>query len=211
MTELTDSLIIFIKNPELGNVKTRLAATMGDKKALEIYEKLLLHTESICTPLRVDKYLFYSKSISTTDHWDNVVYSKQLQHSSYDLGIKMHDSFLKLQKKGAKKVLIIGSDCPELTTKIIEDAFVFLETNNAVIGPSTDGGYYALGIRFEGINDIEKMLKSLFLNRKWSHAEVYNEALDVFQNHKISFEILPTLTDIDTEEDLKNTKTAWLL
>ena len=79
------AIILFTKNPELGKVKTRLAKTLGNEKALEIYKKLLLHTQQIVAPVFVDKFVFYSDEIIENDAWLNEVYRKKLQKGT-DLG-----------------------------------------------------------------------------------------------------------------------------
>ena len=76
------AIILFTKNPELGKVKTRLAKTLGDEKALEIYKKLLLHTHQIVAPVLVDKFVFYSDEIIENDDWSNEIYRKKLQKGS---------------------------------------------------------------------------------------------------------------------------------
>ena len=77
---MTDRLlIIFVKNPILGQVKTRLAATIGESRTLEIYTKLLCHTVKITSKLPVDKVVYYSNFIDRSDNWDNALYYKKLQ------------------------------------------------------------------------------------------------------------------------------------
>ena len=110
---MTDQLlIIFVKNPQLGKVKTRLAATIGDHRALEVYVKLLKHTVAITRELEVDKVVFYSEFIDKNDLWHNSVFLKQLQ-SAEDLGLKMMAAFDWGFQSGYQEICIIGSDCLE--------------------------------------------------------------------------------------------------
>ena len=110
------ALIIFTRNPELGKVKTRLAKTIGDEAALEIYKFLLSHTEKITKDLKVDKYLFYSENIHRDDLWNSDVFRKKLQKGE-DLGERMQEAFSDLFDMGYERLVIIGSDVLELTQK----------------------------------------------------------------------------------------------
>ena len=200
-----NAIIIFVKNPELGKVKTRLAATIGPEKALAIYKHLMWHTREVTSQTEADKYLFYSNKIETEDEWPTELFHKLVQDESTDLGQKMFSAFIHLQKKGYKKVLIVGSDCLELSTEIITSAWEALETNPAVIGPAEDGGYYAIGFRFTGENACSNQtLSSVFLGKQWSHHAVFDEACDALKQQQKEFSLLPTLNDVDEEEDVKS-------
>lgn len=186
-------LLIFVKNPVKGRVKTRLAKSIGEEKALIVYEALLEHTRQITTDLYPDKALFYSEFIPNTDLWENNVYQKYLQEGD-DLGQRMAQAFQQSFEEGYEKVVIIGSDCWELTSEIIQEAFQELEKNDFVIGPAHDGGYYLLGMHY--------LEKSLFENKQWSTARVLKDTLTDFENLQGSFFLLKTLSDIDKVGDL---------
>ncbi len=197
-----DALIIFIKNPQLGKVKTRLAATMGNEKALEIYLALLAHTHTITQRLTIKKYLYYSDFVEKNDIWQNDIYEKKVQFQEQDLGSKMAFAFKDALHENHRKVLIIGSDCLELSTKIIEDAYFQLADNEAVIGPAEDGGYYLIGFDFQKIGErCGEVLKHVFLEKQWSHGEVCKEAIEAFENLHLKYTKLQILTDIDEEKD----------
>ncbi|MEC7265229.1 MAG: TIGR04282 family arsenosugar biosynthesis glycosyltransferase, partial [Bacteroidota bacterium] len=102
-------LLILTRNPELGKCKTRLAATVGDAAALEIYKFLLDHTVSLTKDLRVDKWVYYSEEIWEDDIWDNNIYQKKLQEGK-DLGERMLNAFKEGFQAGFDQVVIIGSD-----------------------------------------------------------------------------------------------------
>jgi hypothetical protein len=188
-------LIIFIKNPELGKCKTRLAATVGDEKALQFYKKMLERTHEVVLPVNAHKTVFYSGFIDKNDQWaENNQFSKALQKAG-DLGDKMNLAFEESFKAGYESICIIGSDCYELDTETISNAFSILENKDAVIGPSTDGGYYLIGMN--------RLIPEVFTNKKWSTETVSADSIDDFRNLHISFGELQALTDIDTEEDLK--------
>lgn len=186
-------LIIFYRNPELGKVKTRLAKTIGEERALAVYLKLSSHTRDITEELAVAKAIYYSEFADTEDHWPNTSYQKKVQQGN-GLGEKMHDAFVNAFADGYKSVCIIGTDCLELTPSIINNAFKRLTTHDAVIGPAVDGGYYLLGMN--------KLHPEIFKEKSWSTASVCADTILDFKNLKLSFSKLETLSDIDDENDL---------
>ena len=186
-------LIIFYRNQEIGTVKTRLAATIGNEKALRIYVELCDHTRAITETLHVDKVVFYSNEIRTPDIWPDSAYHKALQHGQ-DLGERMHNAFARAFGKGYHSVCIIGTDCYELTMSVIEEAFNILRSRDAVIGPAADGGYYLLGLK--------KLHPELFVKKKWSTSSVLKDTLENFRSAGITYSTLPLLRDVDVEDDL---------
>ena len=197
-----NALIIFIKNPQLGKVKTRLAATMGNQKALEIYYFLMAHTKKITQNLDAEKYLYYSDFVDENDIWTNEIYHKLVQHESQDLGLKMAFAFRESLRENHQKVLIVGSDCLELTDDIINKGYEELLDNEVVIGPAYDGGYYLIGFNFQSIGErCEAVLKQVFLDKQWSHGNVCEEAIKVCEDLKLKLARLQTLTDVDEEKD----------
>ena len=186
-------LIIFVKNPELGKAKTRLAAGIGKEAALHVYKRLLERTKEISSGLSSDKVVFYNDFIDYQDLWPNDIYQKALQIAG-DLGQKMEAAFRWAFEVGYQKVCIIGSDCYDLTTEILETAFEKLENHNAVIGPSVDGGYYLLGMT--------QLNSSVFKNKDWSTSSVFDSTIESFISKNLNYFQLEILNDIDTKEDL---------
>lgn len=144
--KLIDStaLIIFVRNPVHGKVKTRLAKNIGDDRALEIYILLLKHTFDITKRLKCKKFVFYADEIAQDDLWSGADFGKRLQRGN-DLGNCMQNAMNELFTEGFSQVIIIGSDCFELNNSILEEAMSHLNKNDAVFGPAQDGGYYLLG------------------------------------------------------------------
>lgn len=186
-------LMIFVKNPELGKAKTRLAASIGDEAALKVYKRLLEKTKEITLSLPFSKAVFYSQFIDTQDLWSNEHFTKKLQ-SEGDLGQKMETAFDWAFQNGFQKVCIIGSDCYDLTTDNLNEAFECLDNHNAVIGPARDGGYYLLGL--------SKACSSIFQNKQWSTDSVCSDTEKDFQSEGTSYKKLKTLNDVDTIDDL---------
>jgi uncharacterized protein len=194
MDETTRSLlIIFYKNPKAGKVKTRLAATVGDAKALGIFEKLALHTKSITGNLGIDKIVFYSDAIDLMDIWPNATYLKAMQQGN-DLGERMKNAFIAGFETGYTSICIIGTDCYELTEQMIRQAFESLQSADAVIGPARDGGYYLLGLN--------EPHSSIFDNKRWSTDSVLQDTLSDFKSLGLNYIRMQELRDVDTEDDL---------
>lgn len=186
-------IIIFTRNPELGKVKTRLAKTVGNESALNIYKFLLNHTEQTIKNIEADKAVYYSVKVRKNDIWSNSIYQKHLQKGN-DLGVRMLNAFKDAFKNNYKKVIIVGSDLLDLKTKHIEEAFNKLEDNNVIIGPAKDGGYYLLGM---------KILNSkIFKNKEWGTSTVFQSTLNELQNESVF--LLKELNDIDIYDDIKN-------
>ncbi len=194
------ALIIFVRNPLLGKVKTRLAREIGAERALKIYELLLDHTRFITASMPVDKYVFYEDFVNGDDNWPAAIYQKKLQVGD-SLGMRMEQAFAELFAFGHERVLIIGSDCLELTMEAIVAAFASLEKQQAVIGPALDGGYYLLGLSYP--------LPSIFRDKSWSTNTVLLETMADFQKLKIDLRVLPVLSDIDTVSDLPLEFKSW--
>ena len=186
-------LIIFVRHPELGKVKTRLAASIGDEATLIIYQKLLQHTFNISNSIDADKHVFYSEKVIEDDLWEGERFFKGLQQDT-DLGNRMKHAFEKVFEKGYEKVGIIGSDSYELSAQIITDAFERLDQTDIVIGPAKDGGYYLLALK--------DYVKDIFQNIEWSTEKVLRQTIEVIKQKGYSYALLPLLTDVDTIDDL---------
>ncbi len=189
-------LIIFARFPERGRCKTRLASTMGADAALEIYRALLTHTfdtaqeAGYTTELRVtpDQYA------ANRPEWATEPGSIRPQGAG-SLGDRMHLGFAEAFQEGIDKVVVIGTDCPQLDKHILARAFEVLETHEAVLGPAHDGGYYLLGLRRE--------VPTLFSGIPWSTSLVLETTKTILKQENISYLLLPTLTDVDTEDDFR--------
>lgn len=185
----SDVLIVFARHPEWGKVKTRLAASAGEAKALSVYKKLLDHTWQITEGLLCRKIVYYDTGIIDDDIWSDK-FEKASQRGD-DLGERMSNAFADLN---FKKAIIIGTDCPELTSEQIKSAFDHLDSNDVVIGPAHDGGYYLLGMRH--------FYPALFTGIKWSTGTVLWRTIDKCLQLNLKVQQLATLHDIDEECDL---------
>jgi len=186
-------LLIFTRNPELGKCKTRLAATIGDHAALEIYNLLLKHTVFITKNLTATKEVHYSTKIEENDIWSSKIYDKKLQQGE-DLGERMYTAFDQGFASGYTNIIIIGSDMYDLDQSDIEHAFKALETHDYVIGPAEDGGYYLLGMKILNPN--------VFQNKSWGTPTVLQNTLNDLQQTNIK--LLEERNDVDYVEDIQH-------
>jgi rSAM/selenodomain-associated transferase 1 len=185
-------IIVFAKNNILGTVKTRLAATIGDQMALEVYNELLRITENSTKEIpNTEVHIYFSNSINL-EIWPK---SKKFLQKGADLGERMQQAFTASFDQGYQKVIGIGSDLPDISKEIIVEAFKRLTQNDAVFGPSMDGGYYLLGMT--------QMIPEIFENKPWSTEELLNLTLNELQQKKTSTSLLQTLNDIDTISDFE--------
>lgn len=195
------AVILFIKYPEEGKVKTRLASTTNSKFAVNIYRAI---SENIFCELDkldedIDVLVFYSTidNVEKITSWVGRQFHYKAQ-TGLDLGEKMSNAFESTFSQNFLSSIIIGSDVPDITSSIIMDAFNNLENNDVVISPSDDGGYSLLGLK--------NMHKELFQNIRWSSKHVLNETLKTINDMKLKLSLLESLNDIDTEEELN----VWL-
>ncbi len=193
---MSDSLLLILtRNPELGKCKTRLAATVGDRAALEIYQFLLQHTVSLTKHLKVEKWVYYSEEIWEDDMWDNAHYQKKLQIGK-DLGERMQNAFKDGFQAGFEKVITIGSDMYNLAQTDLEEAFSKLETHDYVVGPAEDGGYYLLGMK--------SLNQSLFQDKEWGTDTVLADTLQDLKTESVA--LLDERNDVDYYDDIKDIK-----
>lgn len=187
-------LLVFTKNPTLGKVKTRLAKSIGKEKALEIYKALLKKTASVLEVLEVlevDIHLYYSDYIEKDDFFSTIATQKKTQ-TGKQLGERMSNAFRE-SLISYDKVVIIGTDLWTLEIQDIKNAFKALEHHAAVIGPSTDGGYYLLGLT--------EVMPQIFLNKQWGTSSVLPNTLRDLKS--VKHHLLSEKNDIDTFSDLE--------
>ncbi len=188
-------LLILTRNPELGKCKTRLAAKVGDKSALDIYKFLLDHTVSFTKGLKVEKWVYYSEEIWQDDIWDNNVYQKKLQVGK-DLGERMMNAFKEGFQAGFENIIVIGSDMFHLNQSDLEEAFSKFKDHNYVVGPAEDGGYYLLGMK--------SIKTELFQNKNWGTDTVLQDTLSDIKNEKVA--LMDEKNDVDYYKDIKDVK-----
>lgn len=185
-------LLVFARHPELGKCKTRLAKSVGDAAALEIYKYLLQRTSEVVKNVKAIRQVWYAGDVMQNDVWSSDFFEKK-QQTQGDLGQKMQDAFASAFADGAQKVVIVGTDIYDLDTDVIQEAFDKLNNHDLVIGPATDGGYYLLGMKI--------LKKPAFQLKTWSTSSVFMETIHALKTEKIS--ILEQRNDVDYYEDIQ--------
>lgn len=184
------ALIVFLRMPEWGKVKTRLANTLGNDAALSIYQDLMAMTLSTATHSNLPVYLFYDGGLPPLNERNNS-FSYHLQIDGH-LGTRIAHA-LSFVLASHAKVIIVGSDCPDLTPEIIHHGFDLLDDTDIIIGPARDGGYYLLGCK--------ALIASLFEDIPWGTPSVFALTKEKIKQAGLQFQTLVELTDIDTEDD----------
>lgn len=187
-------LIVFVKNSILGNVKNRLALTIGYNNALEIYNDLVYKTHSIVKHLPFKKQVSYSAFIEENDIWESDIFVKS-QQDGKDIGDRMLNAFNNAYERGYENIVLIGSDIISLTSEVINDAFIQLQQSDLVLGPAKDGGYYLIGMK--------KPIEQIFENKDWSTNKVLIQTLKNCFDLDINVKLVHELADLDKIEDFR--------
>lgn len=213
---MDNTLIVFLKYPTPGQVKTRLAKDLGNERACFIYQSLAEHVIKNIIPKNQRPYevrIFFTPvdKASEIKAWlrpflsiipgDNTQFISQKGNG---LGERMSTAFKRTLQRPPRTnegkrfsphhAIIIGTDCPEIDAELIESAFEVLKEKDVVIGPCKDGGYYLIGMA--------RYIPELFVDIEWSTSRVFDQTLEKVQKNNLSWSILKTLSDIDCVEDL---------
>ena len=187
------ALLFFVKYPEPGKVKTRLARSVGDKRAAQMYQSLVETNLRVLTPLHrrtMDCWIMFDPADKEVEikKWLSDQYFYRAQEGK-DLTERLTDAFKKSFEAGYSSVIALGSDTLKLRADIIEKAFKELENFDAVIGPAKDGGYYLIGLK--------KLIPEIFQGIPWSTSTVLTETLNRMRRLKLKYSLLQELEDLD--------------
>lgn len=196
---MTSRLLIFAKHPEPGRCKTRLIPTLGEAGAAELHAVLTARTLSQVARLpgnvSVDVcYTGLDASWFQQQCDEHELAAELLPQVEGDLGARMLAGFGRAFANGMKRVIAIGTDCPQLSAEIICSSLARLEESEIVLGPAADGGYYLLGMTAP--------VPELFEGIAWGSSSVLEQTLAVLERLSMSVSRLPVLSDIDRPEDL---------
>jgi rSAM/selenodomain-associated transferase 2/rSAM/selenodomain-associated transferase 1 len=191
-------LIIFTKYPEPGKVKTRLIPALGEEGAASLQKKMTEHSVAWAASLseRMPGLLeirYDGKDQNLIAEWLGSAYSYQTQGEG-DLGEKMARAFDENFQKNIKKIVLVGTDCPQISAFHVKAAFDALKTHDLVLGPTVDGGYCLIGLK--------QMIPELFASVAWGTETVLNRTLEKAKNAGLSVKCLVPLRDVDIPEDL---------
>ena len=191
-------VLLFVKLPEKGRVKSRLALHIGEDMAVRLYEHMVLDVIDLlkrgCFPFQI-----CFTPPGARDQMTGWLGHEHLlvPQQGDNLGDRMEEAFNSVFAGEVEVALLIGSDIPGLTADVLDEAFTALVTNDAVIGPADDGGYYLIGFRKKSFEP------GVFHDMVWSTGTVFRETMDKLNDASLKVQVLPELTDVDTVEDLK--------
>jgi rSAM/selenodomain-associated transferase 1 len=189
-------LVVFAKSPEAGDVKTRLCPPLSEKEAAELQGAMLLDILSLTDSLPAARFLACTPRIDSP-FFDLCAQGRtlpRLQQEGDALGQRMQHALSWGFGKGFSRVILIGSDSPDLPRPFIEEGFARLRTASCVVGPTEDGGYYLIGA--------SGAIPPVFDDVSWGSEKVMTETLQHLNRHGVSFHLLPTWHDVDRPADL---------
>ena len=201
-------LLVFARLPELGKVKTRLAADLGDERALAVYEAMLREVISgigSSTPDTEIEFLW-----APTPSANGALLRRAFAHHNVaiqtgeDLGDRLA---MALSERfffhRTEKIIAIGVDDPTLGRELIDRAFALLDSCEYVVGPASDGGYYLIGCRMQTFDP------SIFHDIEWGTSTVFRATLEKIARLGRTVAVLPERSDIDTAADLERHAAAF--
>lgn len=217
MTKLTPTnstvrLLIFTRYPAPGTTKTRLIPALGPLGSAllqkKMTEKIISEATKLYQQSNIPSDIFFSggNEVQMKTWLGPHHYIKQ---GKGDLGQKMGEAFRHgFEENGAHGILLVGSDLPELSFKILQNAINLLQRDRVVLGPTFDGGYYLIGFMKE---NSDTLCPQIFYNMPWSTDKVFEETVRRVKSVGLSIVSLPTLHDIDTPADLHLCRKQGLL
>lgn len=191
-------LLFFVKNPERGAVKSRLARALGEEAAGGLYKNFILDMLATLEKKDFPSFICFYPEDALTDI-KNVLGAqyRYLPQQGADLGERMKHCFYQAFSAGFCRAVLIGSDLPDLPADIIDEAFDCLQRIDAVIGPALDGGYYLIGFKKDSFTP------EVFRGMPWGTETVLRQTIDMVKKHRRTIHLLPSWGDIDNLEDLK--------
>jgi uncharacterized protein len=190
-------LLVFVKFPEEGKVKSRLSQAFDTDMVSSLYECFVF---DLLETLRREPYhlkICFSppKAYESIVRWIGKGYTYMPQKGK-DLGERMKNAFMDTFSEGFSEVLLIGSDIPDLTVEVLHGAFAF-DLYDASIGPASDGGYYLIGFTNN------TFLPEIFEGIEWGTGSVLEQTMGLFKRYKYKVRLLPVLHDVDRPEDVR--------
>ncbi|MFN8006792.1 MAG: TIGR04282 family arsenosugar biosynthesis glycosyltransferase [Terriglobia bacterium] len=195
------TILVFVKAPVAGQVKTRLIPALGAKGALEMFRAMALDTMQVAQQL-----LFFSVKVAYQAHEafpDPSWLASEVEwfaQEGEDLGERLIHATRQVFRDSLGPTVIIGTDLPALTPTLLQKAFALLKYNPIVLGPSTDGGYYLIGLT--------RPIPVLFQGITWSSSKVMEQTQRIILREGLGAATLSLERDIDTPEDLAELRVA---
>jgi len=193
VSPVRNQLVVLLKTPRTGSVKTRLAEGIGPEAACAVYQQLVATLLANLAPLPNVELCFTPADASAeVVPWLRAGWSSQPQVAG-DLGARLHAVFLRHFQAGADRVVVIGADSPEVMPADVASAWQALAEHDVVLGPAVDGGYWLVGLRTPR--------EQLFTAMPWSTDAVLAETQRRARASGLRVALLRELTDVDTVAD----------
>ncbi len=196
-------LTVFVRDPEPGRVKTRLASSCGNLFTAELYGYFVDDLLEALAPGNYDLELFFTpaeREIEIRQRFGGRF--SYIPQEGEGLGERMEKAFRSCFARGFASTLLIGSDFPDLTAEVIEKAFMALENGyDAAVGPAFDGGYYLIGFRADTFHP------AVFSGMPWGENSVFEKTVNRLHARGYRVHQAPPWQDIDTEQDLADLQT----
>lgn len=188
-------LCLFTRFPTPGQAKTRLIPALGAEHAARLHRRMSEEMAARCEALSPTADLEVRVTGAPLHAFQNWlgVNRHYAQQGEGDLGARLESAIRDALADGKSGVLLLGSDCPDLSTDLLRQAIQVLESHDAVLGPAFDGGYYLLGLR--------RSSPLLFKDMPWSTDQVAALTRQRLATSQMSFTELSILRDIDTPAD----------
>jgi rSAM/selenodomain-associated transferase 1 len=193
------AILLFVKYPDKGKVKTRLAATVGDDRAVEIYRQLVATVCAQLPPSGTTVAAMYDPPgrMRDTEAWLQPLCSGRdllIRPQAFgDLGVRLEEAFRGAFREGFTEAAAIGSDCVDIAPELFDETWTALETHDVVLGPTTDGGYYLIALKGNH--------PELFRGISWSTETACEETVAAAEAAGLRVYRLRELCDVDTEDD----------
>lgn len=192
-------ILLVVKYPEKGKVKVRLSRETDETFARGLYRNFVLDTLSMLERSGVPFVVCFDPADALEKFKDWLGSECQyLAQRGEDLGERLSNGLSDAFSRGAENALVMGSDIPDLPENILLEACVALETNDAVIGPSPDGGYYLIGFQQTAF------LPAVFEGIAWSTETVFRKTVEKLRRGRCNYHTLPSWADVDTLRDLES-------
>lgn len=197
----TNAFILFTRVPQAGNVKTRLLPVLSPEQCMGLQTAFLRDLACEISLTEADLWVSFTPEGEEDSLREIFPYARGLITQKGDgLGERMHDALSHVLAQGYDKAVLCGSDLPELKKDLLDEAFASLDKSDVCLGPSVDGGYYLVGLK--------EPFSPLFLDQSYGHGNVWEQAVEVIQSHKLRLASLAVLSDVDTPEDLRRLNKA---
>ncbi len=190
-----DAFVLFLRYPEKGAVKTRLTAVLGEDRTYELYRCFLSDLALMVQEVDAEMIIAYSGPAGAS--FPEFPGIRCLRQRGSDIGERMYFAFEDVFAEGFDRLVLAGSDIPDLPSAFVNEALNRLAAADIVLGPSTDGGYYLIGCNRRGLN------RTIFSGIPWSTPRVFSETLKRVAQAKLTAALLPEWRDIDDLDDLQ--------